>query len=137
MIPRAHVCWPVGRGWGRRPTLPDPRTQSGSITVVISAVVVFLMVTASVGASVVAVYATSVRTAQAADLAALAGAQRAWLDEADACPTAATIASEHRARLLTCHTDALDVQVSVAAGLPAPLSVLGEVQAEARAGPPE
>lgn len=113
------------------------RAETGSITVVISAVVILLVVVASIGATVVMVYATQVRTSQAADLAALAGAQRAWLDEAGACPTAAAVAAEHRARVLSCTTDVFDVQVKVAIALPPPVSILGDVRAEARAGPPE
>lgn len=130
------------RYWGacagtRLPGTSPVSTQSGSITVVVSAVVVLLVVVASMGAGVVAVFAAQVRASQAADLAALAGAQRAWLDPSDACPAALMIVKEHSARALDCFTDALDVQVRVAVDVPSPLRLLGEVRAVARAGPPE
>lgn len=116
----------------------SPRDQSaGSITVVIAVAISFVVLVAAVAACVVAVFASQVKASQAADLAALAGAQHSWLDQSAACPAAQRIATEHVARLVSCSTDAFDVQVQVAVALPAPLSRLGTVTAEARAGPPE
>lgn len=91
---------------------------------------------------IVAVWVTSVgtsqmRVSQAADLAALAGAEKAWLDRAAACDVAAEIATRHKARVVHCRAVGLDVQVSVRAPLGGALADMGFVSATARAGPPE
>lgn len=86
---------------------------------------------------VVLLGASQVRVSQAADLAALAGAEKVWLDRAEACQVAREIATRHRAQVIQCQAVGLDVQVQVRAPLTGVLSGLGHVHATARAGPPE
>jgi secretion/DNA translocation related TadE-like protein len=109
----------------------------GSITVVMASLITLIVMVCVAGAAAVSVFATQVRASQAADLAALAGAQNIWVDQSTACPSALVVAHEHGATVTACDAQDLDVQVAVSLTLPAPLSLLGEVRALARAGPPE
>lgn len=81
--------------------------------------------------------ASQVRVSQAADLAALAGADKVLLDHAAACQAAAEIVARHRAQLVSCQVVGLDVQVQVSAPLAGVLAPMGHVGATARAGPPD
>lgn len=81
--------------------------------------------------------AAQVRVSQAADLAALAGAEKAWLDRDAACEVASEIATRHQSEVVACQAVGLDVQVQVRARLTGALSGVGQVSATARAGPPD
>jgi secretion/DNA translocation related TadE-like protein len=72
------------------------------------------------------------RAESAADLGALAGAQRAVDGQAGACARAASIVHDNGARLLTCRLDGFDLTVTTEVGGPAGW---GAAQASARAGP--
>ncbi|MGW6913406.1 Rv3654c family TadE-like protein [Kitasatospora sp. NPDC054939] len=88
-----------------------------------------------------AVVAARHRAESAADLAALAAADRLLLDADGGCARAAGIAGAHRAALVRCTVepavDAVEVVVEVpVTGLPRSIPVLlGPARARARAGP--
>jgi secretion/DNA translocation related TadE-like protein len=75
------------------------------------------------------------RAASAADLAALAGVDRALEGSATACAAAAAIAAEHNTELIGCDVDGHVVAVTAAVPLPAGLRAVGPATARARAGP--
>jgi secretion/DNA translocation related TadE-like protein len=75
------------------------------------------------------------RAASAADLAALAAADRALEGSAAACAAAAAIAAEHAAAITRCRLDGEIVEVTAAVVLPSALRALGPAMARARAGP--
>jgi secretion/DNA translocation related TadE-like protein len=93
-----------------------------------------VLAAAALGSAVVARH----RASAAADLAALAGADRALRRApGSACPAAAAVASAGGAALTGC-TTGVDgsVTVTVAVRLPAPWAALGTARASARAGRP-
>ena len=114
------------------------RRQSdlGSATVWVLAtgmVLVLIAVTlAMAGAATLARH----RAQAAADLAALAGAMRAWEGEPVACQRAADISARNGARLVECRLDGLDLVVAVEVA-PAQHIVVGVARGVARAGPVE
>ena len=75
------------------------------------------------------------RAASAADLAALAAADRAREGSAVACRAAQAIAVAHDARLTRCDLDGEIADVTAAVPLPTGLRGLGPATARARAGP--
>ncbi len=75
------------------------------------------------------------RAASAADLAALAGADRALEGPTVACAVAASIAAEHAVQLVECRLAGDVVDVTTAVSLPAGLRAIGPATARARAGP--
>lgn len=112
-------------------------SDRGSASVLAIAAVVAVALIGTVAVWVTLVGASQMRVSQAADLAALAGAEKAWLDRRAACDVAAEIAARHQAQLVDCQAVGLDVQVRVRAPLTGALARMGSVSATARAGPPE
>lgn len=110
----------------------------GSASMFVITAVILLGVAASVVIAALSILATQTRVAQAADLAALAGAERVPLDgESGACAQSARIAVANQTKLDTCEVRALDVQISVSAAPPVPGGARLTVSARARAGPPD
>ncbi|NJP67458.1 hypothetical protein HCJ92_14385 [Streptomyces sp. ventii] len=108
----------------------------GSATVVAVACAGVLVMVATAVLAVVAVADTRQRAALAADLAALAAADRALLGPGPACDSAAAVAEANGARLARCDVAAsgiADLTVVVSA---APRNVPLTVSARSRAGPP-
>jgi secretion/DNA translocation related TadE-like protein len=112
-----------------------PAGDGGLGTVFVLAIMAILLTvlggTLALGQTLIARH----RAASAADLAALAGADRALEGSATACAAAAAIAAEHAARLVECRLAADVVEVTAAVPLPAALRALGPATARARAGP--
>jgi secretion/DNA translocation related TadE-like protein len=110
--------------------------EHGSVTVWLLALGLVIVLVAAglamVGGAVVARH----RAQAAADLAALAGAMRAWDGEAAACDRAADVSARNSAALLACRLDELDVVVTVEV-VPDLLGSHGAARASARAGPTE
>jgi secretion/DNA translocation related TadE-like protein len=112
------------------------------IVVMVIAMVAVLLAVAAVAAGVAAL---QVRTSQAADLAALAGAEKALSGEVAACAEASRIAAAHGTSVQRCSWEGLDVQVHVSLPLRLPFSGAGvdppdvgwRLSAVARAGPPD
>lgn len=119
------------------------QTQMGSATVLVMGAMLLLAVLTAVVMVVLALIAAQVRASQAADLAALAGAESAWYGADRACQEAGRIAGAHGAAVERCTFQSLDVQVHVVVTLPWPqaraLTGGGPLQlrAIARAGPPD
>jgi secretion/DNA translocation related TadE-like protein len=105
--------------------------DSGAATVwaaiVFAAVAALAVAVIGVGAAVAARH----RAAAAADLAALAGAGRAWSGESVACAAAQDISARMSTELRSCALDGLTVTVRVGRRLAA----FGWAEATARAGP--
>lgn len=124
------------------------RGSGGSATVVVLVVFLALTMLVALLAVVGALIAAQVRVAQAADLAALAGARQAWFGDSRACGEAQRIAAAHRAHVESCDRRGLDLQVVVVVQPPIPAFLLGggrpdsqgqigpALRAVARAGPP-
>ena len=115
-----------------------PVGEGGSATVWVLALSAVL---ALVGAATVLLGAAAVarhRATAAADLAALAGAGRAVVGDADACARAGEIAVANSARLTSCRV-APDAVVTVTVEVPVRFGRLGvhTATAQARAGPVE
>jgi secretion/DNA translocation related TadE-like protein len=107
------------------------RGEAGSASVMVIAAGALLSVLA-LAAGLVATGLTAHRQAvRAADLAALAGAQRSLVDQAAACETARVVAASNGAELSDCTLEpsALRVEVSVPT-----VGLLPVVIASARAG---
>lgn len=113
------------------------QADRGAASVLAIAAVVALVALGVVAVWVGLLGASQVRVSQAADLAALAGAERVWFDRAEACEVAREIAVRHQAQVTQCQAVGLDVQVQVRAQLNGALAGFGDVSATARAGPPE
>ena len=110
-------------------------SESGLGTILVLAVVSLLL---AVLGGVLALGQTLIarhRVASAADLAALAAADRGLEGSAAACAAAAAIAAEHAAVITTCRLDGDIVDLMAAFPLPAALRALGPATARARAGP--
>jgi secretion/DNA translocation related TadE-like protein len=112
----------------RRPSRGDER---GSATVVAVAMVAVLLCVTGAGAYVGSVLTARHRAQAAADLAALAAAQRLPAGPAAACAQAAAVARAMRVGDAHCGVDGLDVVVTVAV----PVAFAGVARAAARAGP--
>lgn len=113
------------------------RSDDGSASIVVVWTTVIIALFGAGGLLLGSLAISQTRASQAADLAALAGAERVWADPAAACAMADDIGTAHGATLVSCQTVGLDVQVVVTAPLAGPLSALGQARATARAGPPE
>ena len=109
----------------------------GAASVLAVAAVLVTALAGIVAVWVALVGASQVRVSQAADLAALAGAEKAWLGRSAACAVAGEIAARHNAQVVDCTAVGLAVQVRVRAPLAGALADIGYVSATARAGPPE
>lgn len=112
-------------------------SDRGAASVLTIAAVVTVVALGVAAVWVGLVGASQVRVSQAADLAALAGAEKVWFDREAACEVAQEIATRHQARVVECETAGLDVQVRLRAPLTGALADLGHVNATARAGPPQ
>jgi secretion/DNA translocation related TadE-like protein len=114
----------------------------GSATVFVLTAILLLSVLAVVVMVVLGLMSAQVRTSQAADLAALAGAEKAWFGSDVACQEATRIAAAHGATVERCTWQGLDVQVHVRVtpNLPQLRAFSNgrtvELRAVARAGPP-
>jgi secretion/DNA translocation related TadE-like protein len=108
--------------------------QAGSVSLLVVAMAgVLLMLTAALG--VVSAMVHAHRVAQsAADLAALAGAQRLAAG-ADACTAAGRIAEANGARMSSCQVTGPDVTVEVVAPGPRWLGQVSDLAGRSRAGP--
>ena len=110
------------------------RGQSGSVSLLVVAMAgVLLMLTAALGVASAMVHAHRVAQS-AADLAALAGAQRLAFG-LDACAEAGRIAEANRARLSSCEVTGHDVTVEVIAPGPHWLGQASDLTGRSRAGP--
>ena len=110
------------------------RSDTGSATVWVLATGVVLVLIAVTLAMAGAATVSRHRAQAAADLAALAGALRAWDGEPVACQRAADISARNGARLVECRLDGLDLVVAVEV-VPTQLVVIGVARGVARAGP--
>ena len=110
-----------------------PHRDDGAATVwaavVVSAVAALVVAVLGVGAAVSARH----RVAAAVDLAALAGAARAWSGTEAACAAAADVTGRMGAELRSCALSGLEITVRAAR----PFAGLGWAEATARAGPVE
>lgn len=109
-----------------------PGEHGAGSVLMLSAVMVVM--TALLAISVLAAGHTARRqAAAAADLAALAAAERLNSGVADPCATAKQVASSNGARLRECEVDGVEVEVLV--HVPAPVPWLPPQNRRARAGP--
>jgi secretion/DNA translocation related TadE-like protein len=113
-----------------RPT--DERGAASVLTLALAGVLVLV----GAALSVVAALVVDHRAAQsAADLAALAAAQRV-ADGGDPCAAAAGVAAANGAVLTSCAVQGREVRLRVLVEGPRWLGQRGDLEAEARAGPP-
>lgn len=118
----------TGGGWGR------PRADSGYATVWATAWIACCIWVGWLVLVVAFTVARSHRVDGAAELVALSAAA-ARADGADACGTAAAVASANRVHLSACRVEGDDVVVEVTATAPLPWQLDGRLVARARAGP--
>ncbi len=111
--------------------------QRGSASLLVVAAGTLLVVVVGAAGTGAAVLTAQNRAAQAADLAALAGAEQAWSGRERACAEATGIAAANQADVESCETDGLDVQVRVRVLPTLPLADHLVLRATARAGPPD
>ncbi|WP_078292523.1 Rv3654c family TadE-like protein [Mycobacterium sp. D16R24] len=113
----------------------NPRADNGSATIVAVAMMAVLLALtagcAAVGEAVVARH----RAQAAADLSALAGAQRALYGTAPACAEATVAARRMGAAVTNCTVEDLDVVVAVAVPVMLGRFGVGQARVAARAGP--
>ncbi|MFD9591629.1 Rv3654c family TadE-like protein [Kitasatospora sp. NPDC059973] len=138
LIPGAAVMGRVARARGARAAVGRP-TDGGSATVWLVAFAVLGCTTFAAVLSVGAVVGARHRAESAADLAALAAADRLLLDLDGGCARAAGIARAQAAALVSCtvdrEADAVEVVAEVSIGrLPVDLPI-GPARARSRAGP--
>jgi secretion/DNA translocation related TadE-like protein len=112
-----------------------PEEGAGTVLAVglVAVLGTLILACAALGAAV----ASRHRAASAADLAALAGADRAvGRAMGEPCQAAANVARANAAQLTACRVDADgSVTVTVQVRLPSPWTTLGPAQARSRAGP--
>ncbi|CAO5190765.1 Helicase/secretion neighborhood TadE-like protein [Frankia sp. AiPs1] len=128
--------WP--RGWrstGDVTVRSGARSDAGSATVWLLAVMFALMWLAGVAFTVVTIGAVRARAAAAADLASLAAASMAPADARAACAHAAQVSEANGARLVGCQVVADAVEVRVRVAVPTALGLQAGVTSRARAGP--
>ena len=111
------------------------RDDRGSGSLLVLALTGVLLLVAMVLATLAAVAVTRHRAASAADLAALAAADRALAGEQVACAAAARAATAAGAVLRLCRVTGEEADVVTAVRPPAALGRLGEAHGVARAGP--
>lgn len=112
------------------------RAQRGAGTVLVLAVVLVVMVVVQAVAVLAAGQTARHRAAAAADLAALAGAQRLSFGAGDPCADAGRIARANGAALRDCVVDGTEVEVQVRVEVTSALPWLPAQDRRARAGPP-
>lgn len=88
--------------------------QTGAASPLALIWIVALLVIAGAGHVILDVYRTRATAVTAADLAALAGAQRLLTSNSTVCSTAAEVSAANGARLQKCRNEAQFVQVQVA-----------------------
>jgi len=127
----------------RRPHASGP-DDAGSASVLAACLISVLVLVAGVAGLIGGLVATRARAQSAADLAALAGADRALWSAEEACAAASTIAQRNGARIIDCGVNVLDVVVTVEIPLPVAVArvmsvvggTAGALRAHSRAGPP-
>jgi secretion/DNA translocation related TadE-like protein len=129
----------TGRGSAHHPRTRPRRTERERGSASVWAVV--LIGLASCAFAVVLGFGTAVAVrhtaGSAADLAALAAADRALDGEREACAWAAKVAAAQRARLVTCRVAGEIADVTVQAPMPRLLgTVVAPAEVRSRAGPP-
>ena len=112
-----------------------PRGQAGSAAVLVLAACSVLVLLGAVAAALAAVGVARHRAASAADLAALAAADRALQGERSACDRARRAATAVGAEVAACRLDGDDAVVTVRVEPTGRLAALGAASATARAGP--
>jgi secretion/DNA translocation related TadE-like protein len=122
----------VNSAWRRRTCATE---DSGSGTVYVLMVIVLLLAVLAAALMLGQTLVARHQAASAADLAALAAADRALEGSAAACAVAAAIASAQEARITACRLHGEIVEIDAAVSLPAALSRFGPAKARARAGP--
>ncbi|RIQ27331.1 Rv3654c family TadE-like protein [Jiangella rhizosphaerae] len=110
--------------------------ECGAGTVLILSVVLVIMVATQAVAVLAAGQSARHRAAAAADLAALAAANRLALGSADPCADAGRIAEANGAALRDCVVDGMEVEVQVRVETTSLLPWLPAQDRRARAGPP-
>jgi len=110
--------------------------DAGSATVWVLATGLVVVLAAAALAAVGSATVARHRAQAAADLTALAAAQRAVEGETAACTRAAEVSALNGARLVACRLDGLDMIVTVDV-VPAGGAAWGAARASARAGPVE
>ncbi|MCW2777554.1 MAG: putative rane protein [Frankiales bacterium] len=110
------------------------REDGGYATVLVLSLVAVLLAVAGVLVSLGLVVTTRHRAGAAADLAALAAAERALEGAGAACAAADRVVLAAGGRLVTCRLDGSDASVGVELLPPGRLAVLGPARATARAG---
>jgi secretion/DNA translocation related TadE-like protein len=141
VTPYPHVRGLVARDPHHRAQVAGDR---GSAIVLAACLAMVLVLAATVASVIAALLAGQARAQSAADLAALAAADRALWGTDEACAMAATIAERNGASLTECTIDLLDVVLRVevppprvAARLLLMVGVTPDpLHAQARAGPP-
>lgn len=106
--------------------------ERGSASVLVLAVAASLLTLSLPVVLVASLLAGHRQAVRAADLAALAGAQRSVSDAAVACAWARSVASANGARLTSCAL--ADSSVRVAVAVPTTISLIPDPSATARAG---
>jgi secretion/DNA translocation related TadE-like protein len=109
--------------------------ERGSGTVLVLAVIAVVLTVLGGAMALGSTLIARHRAASAADLAALAAADRVLEGSVSACAAAAVIVAEHAAELVECRLAGDIVEVTVAVALPVTLQGLGPATARARAGP--
>ena len=112
------------------------RADRGSGTVLVLCVASLVATAAAVLVALGSVAVARHRAASAADLAALAAADRALQGTAAACVSAGAVTAAVSARLLSCRLDGADAVVVVEVRPAGPLRAWGAARGVARAGPP-
>ena len=112
-------------------------SDSGSATVWVLLAATAVWTVATWGLALASVASARAAASTAADLAALAGAERALLGERAACAQVRTVAAANRASVRSCAVDpvARTVEVVVEVGRRGVLAHAGPALARARAGP--
>ncbi|WP_078324442.1 Rv3654c family TadE-like protein [Mycobacteroides salmoniphilum] len=113
----------------------NPRADNGSATIVAVAMMAVLLALTAGGAAVGEAVVARHRAQAAADLSALAGAQRALYGTAPACAEATVVARRVGAAITGCMVEDLDVVVSVNVPVILGRFGMGPARATARAGP--
>lgn len=110
--------------------------ERGAGTVLVLAIMLVVMVAVQAVAVLAAGQTARHRAAAAADLAALAAAQRLASGAVDPCADAGRIARANGAALRDCVVDGLEVEVQVRVETTSVLPWLPAQERRARAGPP-
>lgn len=109
--------------------------DSGAATVFAAIVSMGLLAVFWFGAQLGAAVITRHRAEGAADLAALAAAAHVMRGSDFACARGRAVTEGMRVTMASCRLDGHDARVRVRLDVPGPLSVMGPVNARARAGP--